>query len=218
MMPPQPPPHIDASQLKPGRVWYTVAAAIMALGVCTGLGLGAFGVMSIIDDLPEMKSTFAADTETVVELSPDQEWAIFVDHPSDAGRLDAECAAEPVGEGTVDISTVSGNFTYSDSNHEWQLLFDVDVSEAGEYRFECTTDDGDVEFAVGDGVDMGGFFAATLGSVGALLVIPGIAVSVGIVIILVTLTRRSSHKKRLLHAHIAGGAPGPYGPYGPPPR
>ncbi|MGH8792399.1 MAG: hypothetical protein ACRDXX_07120 [Stackebrandtia sp.] len=196
---PPPPPHVDPKELKPGRFWYLVAALIMVVGVGGGVGLSVFGIVHIASGMPDMKAEFASGETVSVTLSAEKDWAIFVDYPDNAQPFSTECTVTPVGGGEADVSEPGGAFTYGTNERNWQLVYDVSVSETGEYEITCALagDDYDTDFAVGDSVDVGAFIGQTFGSIAALLCLPAAALIVGGVIIVVVGMKRAAHKKRL---------------------
>ncbi|MGH3645758.1 MAG: hypothetical protein ACRDTM_01045 [Micromonosporaceae bacterium] len=217
---PAAPPPIDPAALRPKRTWYWIAALIVVLGVCGGFGIGLFGLSSIAGGLPTMKHEFDAGEATTVELTGDQQWAIYVDNPraSSEGqgsgpRPDVQCTGSSADGGTITLSEPGGSFHFTKDNKTWQLLYDVRVDKDGSYQIECSSQDAeltDPQLAVGPAVNVGGFVGKTFGTVGALLGLPCLALIVGGVIALVTGLRRSAHKKRLQAqgGYGTSGAPG----------
>lgn len=200
------PPPVPSSELRPGRVWYVVAAAIVAIGVCVGAGVFGFGMYSFIGDLPTMEQEFDAGSATDAELSKGRKSAIYVAIPDGMGsgtrlQLAAQCTGS--GDGEITLTKRSADISIGSGGQEWQLVYDVRVDRTGTYRLECTLDDGSGEgrFAVGEAIDMG-TFGKLFGSIGALVGAPCLALLVGGVIALIAAVRRSSHKKRLLQQRL----------------
>ena len=213
-------PSIDPKQLRPGRVWYVVAAAIVVLGVCVGMGVFALGMTSFISGLPAMEQRFESGSATEMRLSADKKWAVYVSVPEGESGPALAAAADCTGsgDGEITLSRNRANINIGANGEQWQLAYNVTVDQTGTYRLECAFGDESVgqgsEFAIGEAIDLGAF-GTLFGSIGALLGAPCLALLVGGVIALVAAVRRSSHRKRLQQQ--AAGYPPPGAPGGPPP-
>jgi hypothetical protein len=196
---------------------------IAVLGVCVGGGLGALGLASLARDMPtSMDTEFDAGSPTTVELSADRTWGVYVVEPRSGGDVTADCTGSPEDGGSIDLSRVNFDLRFGSGDRTWKLLYDVEVSETGRYTIECRTTDGatDARFGVSESMNVGGIAGRVLGSLGVLLGIPCLALTVAGIIAVVTAVRRNSHKKRLQQQRTGGyppgtGYPGPGGPPGP---
>lgn len=199
----QPTP-VDPRQVKPGRFWYWIAGIIIVVGIAAGVTVFVFGVSAIAGNIPDMKQTFADGEETTVELSASQDWAIYVEANGDTPPT-VDCTVESSG-GTAAMTPSGDTFTFSDGANQWHLVYDVSVDKSGEYTFSCTAGEAAEGYAIGDGVDVGGFVGGVFGSLGGLIGIPCFSLVVGGVIILIVAMRRSSSKKKLRQTPDAPGA------------
>jgi hypothetical protein len=197
--PPTPPPPVDPRVLRPGRGWYAVAGVVVVLGVLAGVGLFAFGIVSLVRGLPKMKTEFRAGTSATVALTADRTWAVYTDEPvPDSGT--STCTGAASGDATIRLTEPSATFTFDRGRRHWRLVYRIRVSRDGTYELTCRPvpeANGGQIYAVGDDVQVGGFVAKVFGSIAALLGLPCLALVAGAVIALVTALRRNSHKKRL---------------------
>ncbi|ADD43765.1 hypothetical protein [Stackebrandtia nassauensis] len=194
----------DPRGVTPGKFWYWIAGIIIVLGIAAGVTVFVFGVSTIAGNIPDMKQTFADGEETTVELSPNQDWAIYVDASGDTPpTVDCGVASD---DGKAMMTPSSDTFNFSDGGHQWHLVYDVSVDKSGEYTFTCTAGEAADGYAIGDGVDVGGFVGGVFGSLGGLIGIPCFSLVVGGVIILIVAMRRSGNKKKLRQTPDAPGA------------
>jgi hypothetical protein len=216
--PPQ--PSIPASELRPSRAWYWIAGVIAVIGVCVGGIVGALGFTSLARDMPmSMDTEFDAGNPATVELSTGKTWGIYVLEAQGRADVSADCTGNPANGGSIDLNRADFNMRFGSRDGAWRLLYDVEVSETGRYQIACQVTSGskDTRFGISESINVGGTVGRFFGSLGALLGIPCLALTVAGIIALVAAVRRNSHKKRLQQER--GGYPpgtGYQGPGGPP--
>ncbi|HEX2417584.1 MAG TPA: hypothetical protein VHJ83_05585 [Micromonosporaceae bacterium] len=195
-----PPPQIPASELRPSRAWYWVAGVIAVLGVCIGGILGIVGFSGLADDVPTPLDTeFDPGSPVTVDLSADRTWAIYVSSAEGNTDVGTECIASPTDGGTINLERTGVNFEFGSGGRTWKPIYDVEVSETGRFRIECRVTDAaatDARFGIAESVDVGNIVGQVLGSLGALLGIPCLALTTAGIIAVVTAVRRNSHKRR----------------------
>jgi hypothetical protein len=209
-----PPPQIPASQLRPGRAWYWVAGVIAVLGICVGGVIGVIGFSSLVDDVPRsLDAEFDPGSPVTLDLSADQTWAIFVSREQGSTDVGTECTGSPANGGSIDLNRSDIEFRFGTGDRTWRLIYDVEVSETGRYQIECRVTDAtvtDARFGIAESVNVGNIVGQVFGSLGALLGIPCLALTVAGIIAVVTAVRRNSHKKRLQQerGYLPPGGPG----------
>jgi hypothetical protein len=205
---PPPPYPIDPRDVRPSRVWYLVATVIALLGIAAApllvvLGLASFG--SAIGQLPDsLDAQFNGGTPTTVDLKAGRTSAIYaVVLEESAGAAGASCTGTPVSGGTIDLSPLSYTTSATAEGSTWSILYEITVSQDGQYSITCTSDTstpGTDVYAVGDSVEVGGFMARIFGGAGAFagaFLLPCMGLFIALVIAIVTGVRRSSHRARL---------------------
>jgi hypothetical protein len=226
-----PPPSIPASELRPSRAWYWIAGVIAVIGVCVGGVAGALGFASLAQDMPtSMDAQFDAESPATVKLSTGKTWGIYVREPQGGADVSADCTGNPADGGTIELNRSDFDIRFGSGDGSWRLLYDVEVSQTGQYQIACQVTAGstDARFGISESINIGGAVGRFFGSLGALLGIPCLALTVAGIIALVTAVRRNSHKKRLQQERggypPGAGYPGPgrppaagYPPPGPPP-
>jgi len=203
---PQPYP-IDPRDVRPSRTWYVVAVVIALLGLVAApllvvLGLASFG--SAIGQLPSLDAQFNGGTPTTVELKAGQKSAVYAVVLEDsAGAAGANCTGAAVSGGTISLTPIGYDASATAEGSTWSILYEITVSQDGQYSITCTSDTGvpgtDV-YAVGDAVEVGGFMARIFGGAGAIFgafLAPCVGIFIAVVIAIITGVRRSSYRSRL---------------------
>lgn len=226
-----PAPSIPSSELRPSRAWYWIAGVIAVIGICVGGVAGALGFASLARDMPtSMDAEFDATSPATVELSTGKTWGIYVMEAQGRADVSADCTGDPANGGSIELNRSNFDIRLGSGDRTWRLLYDVEVSETGRYQIACQVTSGptDARFGVSESLNVGGTVGRVFGSLGALLGIPCLALTLAGIIALVTAVRRNSHKKRLQQERggfpPGAGYPGPgapptagYPPPGPPP-
>ena len=215
-----PPPSVSPSELRPSRVWYWIAGAIAVVGICVGPGLAALGAASLAERIPQMRTEFEAGEPTEVDLTSDRTWGIYIDDEATGQDFDpdaTECAGASLGGGEIELDRASRGFEFRADGRHWHLVFEVRVSQDGQYEIACAPT-GSLQptghYGIGESIDLPDFARNALGSVALLVGVPCLGLTIGGVIALVTALRRNNHKKRL---QAERGGMGPPGSAGPPP-
>ncbi|MFE7029375.1 hypothetical protein ACFU9Y_03630 [Streptomyces sp. NPDC057621] len=195
-MQPSPSPRIPADELRPGRRWYAVAAAIAVVLVVLGMVVGVYRFKNVVDAV-DTGSQFADGDTVTLRLDPEHEKAIWIEERGPSA--DQKCGISGPGEPRL---TDPGIDVFLTRDETWNPLRAIDVSRAGEYTVTCTSK-GPSQYAIGD---PGGFVIFGVWLLLALL-LPMLGIAVGAAIALVTALRRRSHRKRLLaERHGSGGS------------
>jgi len=229
-------PQIDPREVRPSRGWFVVAGIIALLGLLAApvlIALGVGAVTSIADDLPTIKTEFGTRTPTTVELTADKPWAIYVERPDALGSASAQpsasygstpligaiCTADAVGGGSIDLTRSTYSSTTSLQGKSWQQVYQVKVSQNGQYEISCrVTDDATTAsgFAIGEDIELDGFLAKLLGGTGAFFgafLFPCVGLIIGGIIALTVGLMRSSNRKRLQQQRMGYGYGHPAPPY-----
>jgi hypothetical protein len=208
---PQPYP-IDPRDVRPSRTWYVIAVVIAVLGVVAApvlvlLGVASFG--SAIGQLPSLDAQFNGGTPTAVDLKAGTKSAVYAVVLEDsAGAAGANCTGTAVSGGTIDLTPIGYDASATAEGSTWSILYEIKVSQDGQYSITCTSDTGvpgtDV-YAIGDSVEVGGFMARIFGGAGAIagaFLVPCVAIFLAIVIAIITGVRRSSNRNRLMRERM----------------
>lgn len=181
------PPRIPANDLRPGRHWYVIAAAIAVALTVLGVALAAYRFDQAVDAV-DTDHQFANGDTITLRLEPENEKAIWLEDPGP--WYGSEC--DITGPGDPRLTDPGIDF-FLTRDATWNPRFAIEVSQAGEYEITCSSDEPG-RYAIGDAA---GFFAFAGWLILAVL-LPVLGVGAGAVIVLVTAIRRRRHRKRLL--------------------
>ncbi|WP_146610522.1 MULTISPECIES: hypothetical protein [unclassified Streptomyces] len=190
------PPQIPANELRPGRFWYAIAAAIVVVLAALGVVVGVYQFKSVTDAV-DTHHRFADGDTVSLQLGPDSDKSIWIKNrgPSD----DQKCGIAGPGDPSLGGPGIDFYWTRDET---WNPLFALEVSQAGTYEVTCESK-GPSQYAVGES---GGFVEFMRGSVLA-IVLPMCGFGIGLTIVIVVAVRRSDHRKRL-RAERYGPGPG----------
>ncbi|MFI7007780.1 hypothetical protein [Streptomyces sp. NPDC050145] len=197
-----PPPRISANELRPGRRWYGVAAAVAFALIVLGAVIAVYRFSRVVDAVDTGHQFGKGDTVSL-RLGPDSDRAIWVRDPP-GPTPDQKCHITGPGEPRL---TGPGIDVFHTRHEVWNPRYTIEVSRTGDYEVTCSSPDPD-RYAIGDS---GGYLAFGIGLVPAVL-LPVLGVAVGAAITLVTAFRRSGHRKRLLAERRGVGAGRPLHP------
>jgi hypothetical protein len=199
-----PTPH--DGKLRPGVAGYWLAGALVITGVAGAIiwfVLGFIGLSDTIDDFQRVP----ADGGGIVTLDADRDYVIYIEEDNRFGSGVRVGLIDPNGA-EVDIDRYRTELTYDFGGRAGRAAFTFRSGESGDYNLLA---DGptDVELAVGSSVAGDLVLAITVP-----FVIGGVGLLLGLLLLIVTLVRRSGAKKRR-----DATLPPPYGapPPGPPP-
>jgi hypothetical protein len=185
-MQPLSPPRIPANELRPGRHWYATAVAMAVVLTLPGVAVGVHRFHSAADAVDTAHQWTNGDTVTL-RLDPESDKAIWVEYP---GRSPGpECDITGPGDPGLTDPGTDISLTWDES---WNLLYTLDVPQAGDYAVTCSSP-ALSHYAIGD---PGGAFAFA-GRLTMALLFPLLGWSVCAVIVLVTAVRRGAHRRRL---------------------
>ncbi|WP_233571148.1 hypothetical protein [Nocardiopsis sp. Huas11] len=217
---PVPVPVIDAGELRPRARWYWIGGLTIPIGGLTALLVFLSLLLSATEE-PEFIAEFRGGDSATFQVEEGQEgyWGLYVE--GDANRFACELDT-PSGPGYGNDNLDTAPHSYSGTGYDsWRLTAELSTPEPGEYELRC------------DDVHTGTYGIAALEQTASaeaklitgvlVLVVLGLASFVfGVVVLVVTLLRRSSHRARLVRERMgqAAGAPQPApGPQqGPGPR
>ena len=195
--PPAPPPgsyYIPSSQLRPGRFWYWVAAAVGVLGIAAAV-LIAISILfgPLLADLTPLD----APGSVSLDLDSGDERTIYVQTRDSAGSTelppDASISCQvTTGGAPVELDS-AGDLTVTKGDDKYNALFDFEASEGGSHEVQCqdeTQPSRSIPLAIGEKVKI---FLGIFAAFAAFLVGAGIAAAIGAI----TWSRRRSHKRRL---------------------
>ncbi|MFC6086475.1 hypothetical protein [Sphaerisporangium aureirubrum] len=186
-----PPP--SAGPVRPRLLW-VVLVWIIAV-VCVGIGVAGFagGLFKTLNDAAPTK-TFQSGGSVVAAVDPAEKPALYA---SSSGPANVTCLAEHTSTGAkAKLSNPTTAQTITAGGRVWELLFDVGVPAAGEYKFTCQADDGkQVAFGVGKALTANA--GALAGGVLALILVPLAGFLLAVVVTIVVVVRRSRFRKRV---------------------
>ena len=206
--PPAPPrPSIDSSLIRPRRLWYWVAGAVFVAGAAVAVVLSVATFRSVTGDITQ----FSTPNEVTVDLEPGDRRTIYVQTLMDGSETvvgsspptSDELVCRVVGPtGPTEVSDITGSFTLTRGDDEYQALLRFEARSSGAHRVSCRERRPETEhgipgepLAIGPYVGVSGFigsifgiFASFLG--GALL---------AILIAVLTAVLRHRHRRRLEH-------------------
>lgn len=188
-------PQVDPKLIRPRLRWIAVAWGLALLAGLVGVGVFASGILNTVSAVAPSK-TFTAGESVTVPLDPADKPVVYLASESPVHYM---CRIDG-GPGQAKLARTSGTERVSIGGTQWQLILVVNAPAKGDYQFTCTTQEPtNVRFGVGR--DFAAAAGGLVGGVAALLVIPGLGVLAAVIVTIMVVTRRSSHRKRL----AAGG-------------
>ncbi|WP_374982727.1 hypothetical protein [Streptomyces fradiae] len=186
-MQPSPAPRIPANELRPGRRWYAVAAAITVVLIVSGTAIGVHRFDDAVNAV-DTDHQFADGGTVTVRLEPGHEKAIWI---KDRGPSAAQ-ACDITGPGDA-VLTSPGVDVFLTRHETWNPLYSIAVQQSGDYEVTCTSR-GPSRYAIGDSgglVAFGGWLVLAV-------LLPMLGIGIGSAIVLITVFRRRGHRKRML--------------------
>lgn len=183
---------VPASQLRPGRFWYVIAAVITVVGFCGPLALFGFTLYGTFSGFSPVS---ASGVE--VAMKPGEGKQLFrtemptVDVPEESG---GPCTVSGPGKPTVTKKSTGETLTVNGT--EWHGYATVSVDRPGTYHVSCASIGGE-KYAVGETTNLPLF----IGSIFVVVLVPMITVLLVTTIVVITAVRRHSHHKRLTTGH-----------------
>ncbi|MEO3810460.1 hypothetical protein ABGB17_15790 [Sphaerisporangium sp. B11E5] len=192
-------PPSTGGQVRPRLLWIFLAWIVAV--VCVGIGVAGFagGLFKTLDDAAPDK-TFQSGGSVVAAVDPAERPALYA---SSSGPANVTCIAESTATGRkAKLTNPATAQTITADGRLWELLFDIGVPAAGEYRFTCQAEEGQrVVFGVGKALTANS--GALVGGVAALFLVPLGGFLLALIVTIVVLVRRSRFRKRMPQ----GGAP-----------
>ncbi|HWJ62536.1 MAG TPA: hypothetical protein VNS19_11240 [Acidimicrobiales bacterium] len=221
--PPPPPPTAPAR--RPGRLGTWVGLGLILLGIVGGIALIVVGARSVVVGVEELQRVPVASGGTieVTEPGPVKVYAEREVSESAAKSFSSSSSGGPVPDVElsitdpdgipVAITRVRGSEEYQSDGWWGTRIGRFEAGQAGTYTVEVVGGD-DVQLydgiAVGDSVQARGLWLILMGVLGGAFL-----VFVGVVVLIISLVRRSRAKRR--HQGIASGPSYPPPGYAPPP-
>ncbi|WP_369214198.1 hypothetical protein [Streptomyces flavofungini] len=187
---PSPSPRIPANELRPGRHWYAIAAAITVVLIVLGVAIGVYRFKDAIDAVDTGSQFTSGDTVTL-RLGPEDEKAIWIRDEEFSAASDQACRITGPGDPRL---TDPGIDVFLTRDATWNPLHTISVSRAGGYEVTCTSRNAPSRFAIGDAgglVSLGGWLMLAV-------LLPLLGIGTGTIVALVTYFRRRGHRGRLL--------------------
>jgi serine/threonine protein kinase len=179
---------VDAADLRPRRLWFVVAALILAAGIATCVVL-----LANLGGTGEPTRTFAANETATVRLTRDSRpgfYATAIGSP--AGR----CFARDATGRQIWAKPNSGTESVTIDDTQWYVLSHLDLPADGTYQVGCTGANADARYGVGTLPE-----AVTLITTFSIaILVPLAAGAAAIAITIAVAVRRGSHRRRLLAA------------------
>jgi hypothetical protein len=184
-------PSTPVRKLKPGLAGYWIGGLLIVFGIVGAIvwfAVGLIGISNSVDDFARVP----ADGGGTVTLDGDEPYVVYIEEDSSTGIPgDVRVSlTDPSGE-PVELRNYSTDFTYDFGGRSGtaQLTFRSDA--AGDYALASTSSSSQTTVAVGPSLARNLVWSITMP-----FVIGGIGLLVGVILIIVTLVRRSGDKKR----------------------
>ncbi|WP_336204771.1 hypothetical protein [Nonomuraea sp. LPB2021202275-12-8] len=182
---------MDPKAVRPRLRWIGVAWGLAVACIVAGVILSVSGLVNSVESVAPTK-TFTAGERAVVSLDPADAPVVYL--ASDT-RVHYQCQISG-GPGRATLLPVSGTQNLTLEGTKWQQVLRINAPAAGDYQLTCITQEqADVRFGVGR--DVTAAVGGVLGGVALLVLVPGVCVLAAIIVTIVVLVRRSSHRKRL---------------------
>lgn len=199
-----PPPDAEPAKLRPSRVWYTVAAVVVVLGLA---GAGTFIALGATS-FPKPTATVPSSGESKQVDLEDPGLTVFIDRTGVSGR----CEVLSEDDENIDLAPIKGKESVTINGDQWYAVLRTPGEvPAGTYRVSCTGESADAHFAVGPHRSVFASLGMLFGGIG----IAFVGVMGAFVIWLVTFLRRRAARRWTRQATPYGFPPQHPGP--PPP-
>lgn len=192
-VPPTGPARVDPAAVRPGRWLYLLAAVVAVVSI--GVSVVAFVVSATRE--PELHE-LGVGVQTRTLRAEEPQW-LYVSQPE---RI-VPPPCQLLGAGDVTIEPLARLVSVEYNGATWYALARISVSADGQYGLACTGAPGGIRLAIGSEPRGPGL----LGSVVLKFVVPIVGLVVALVLFLVTLVRRRSHR-----ATLAAGGGGSWTP------
>jgi hypothetical protein len=184
------PPALTTSVRRPRRFWYVIGAALIAMGVTAGITLFVVALVQLMDRAPADNHTFANNGSTTAHIDAGASKTVYVTNSTFSPSMSCT-AANASGGVNPGLSPYGANITLAN----WRALFTVSAHDDGDYVISCSGPVSDARFGVGDHISGGEIAYPFIGAA-----VGGVFVVAGIVVLSVTVVRRSrSARPELYH-------------------
>lgn len=184
---------VDPKAVRPRLWWIAVGWLVAVVCVAVGVGVFATGIVSTVANVAPTK-VFAAGEQVTVTVDPAESPALYVTR----GQLvHYECQIS----GGAKLANTPINQTVELNGRSWEEILVINAPSKGQYQITCTTQEKNPDTRFGVGRELTGAARGLVGSAVAFIVIPLVGILAAIVVTIVVLVRRGSHRKRL----AAGG-------------
>ncbi|MFE3456595.1 hypothetical protein ACFXKD_03550 [Nocardiopsis aegyptia] len=208
-VPPRPAPVIDGRDLRPGTRWYWIGGLTIPIGVLVALVV-FLGLLFSATAEPELIAEFQGGDSATFQVEEGQEghWGMYVE--GDANRYACELDT-PSGPGSGNDNLDTAPYSYSGMAYDsWRLTAELSTPEPGEYELRCD-DLHSGTYGIGTLEQVASAETKLITGVLFLVILGPLSVIAGVVVLVVTGARRSSHRARLVQEWMrrAGTPQGP---------
>ncbi len=193
----------SARPLKPGVAGYWIGGALILVGIAGAvvwLVVGLMGISNAVDDFERVP----ADGGGTIVLDADRPYVIYVEDGSTSRfATDVRLAVIDPSGGEVDLRRYGSDFNYDFGGRSGAAFFTFRSDEAGDYTVVSESSSSRATVAVGRSLA-----ASLVWTIVTPFVIGGVGLLLGIILVVVTLARRSADKRR----RDAPGTPTPQVP------
>lgn len=210
-VPPRPVPVIDGKELRPRSRWYWIGGLTIPVGVLVAV-LVFVGLLLSATAEPEFIAEFQGGDSATFQVEEGQEghWGLYVE--GSANRF--ACVLDtPSGPGSGNDNLETAPHSYSDTAQDgWKLTAELSTPEPGEYVLHCD-DLHTGTYGIGTLEQTASAEAKLITAVLVLVILIPVSLIAGVVILIITGVRRSSHRNRLIRERMQASV----APQGPPP-
>jgi len=175
---------VDPDDLRPKRRWLWISGAVAVLGVVIAVVVGVLGVVGIsnsVDDFERVRQGSGS-----IRVVDPGEYVVYDEGGTGSVSL---TITDPDGR-PVPTSRYQNEITYEFGGRSGTAALTFEARATGTHTVQTDTD-----IAVGPSIASRLIFAIVLP-----FAIGGVSVTVGLVMLIVTLVRRSKSKQRIIHA------------------
>ncbi|MFD6196413.1 hypothetical protein ACFWE3_06870 [Mycobacteriaceae bacterium NPDC060252] len=178
------------------RYWYSIGAALVAVGLIGGIGLFVTGLLYA---LKGPTSQFDANGSATAQFDSGDEMIIYVADVEPVPKLtqNTRCVARDENNNNATVSRYNGSM----SINQWHALYVVRAHQTGTYTISCAGYS-DITYGLGPRAGSGAITAAFAGPIGGITL-----VGAGAIVLGVTASRRRKPPPQHLYAN-----PFPYPP------
>lgn len=185
-----PSPHATR-KLKPGVAGYWIGGALVVLGIAGAIVwfvVGLIGISNAVDDFERVP----AEGGGIVALDDNKAYVIYIEDRSTSRFAPSVrvTLTDPSGD-SIDVQNYASDFTYDFGGRAGTAVFTFRSDEAGDYTLASESSPSRANLAVGPSLA-----SNLVWTIAMPFVVGGIGFLAGIILIVITLIRRSGDQKR----------------------